>query len=82
MAFNPGRSGEIINDFPVSRAAHIMVVDNAAGLQMRIYGNGAKVFEPAFLQVGADSCRQTAAGRNSPIGMPSLEDGFAIAISP
>ena len=57
-------SGVIFVNLAVAWAVLAMVINNAAGLQVRIYRYAAKVFKTAFFQIAADGIGQAVAGRD------------------
>ena len=66
-AFGYGGEGGV--NLAVAGAVLPVVVNNAAGLQMRIHRDAAQVFKAAFFQLAADGIGQAVAGGNVAFGV-------------
>lgn len=58
-----------VDDDLAARASGIVVVNDAAGLEVGVNSDTADILKTALLQVFADSFRQAVSDRNRALGM-------------
>src|SRR5699024_9075578 len=75
-------SGISIQDLFAAGAVLIVIIDDTARLQMRIYGDRAYILKAPFFQVLTDPGRQSVADWYSAGVMPLIQDGFPIGVRP
>lgn len=71
-----------VDDDLAARASSIVVVNDAAGLEVGVNSDTADILKTALLHIFADSFRQAVADRNRSLGMALVEDGFAAGEAP
>ena len=59
-----------------------MIVDESAGLQMRIDRHGSDKHEVAPFQILTNSVRQSVGNRHFTVGVSLIDDGFAVCVAP
>ena len=69
-------------DLPIAGTVSVMVIDDAACLQMGINRNRSDVLEATPLHVFADAVRETVADRNRPHVMSLVQDGSVSGKAP
>lgn len=69
-------------DLLIARAVLIMVVDDPAGLQVRVYRDRANILETTFFEILADPGGKPIADRDGTDIMTVVENGFAVGVCP
>ena len=65
-----------------AQASGIVVVDDAAGLEVGVNSDTADILKTALLHIFADSFRQAVADRNRSLGMTLIENRFSAGEAP
>ena len=81
-AQSQGKAGESLLALAVAKAAHEMVVDEAAGLKMRIHDDGAHELEAASLEIGGKAIGNLGNCGHFPLFAPVVHHRPAVHETP